>query len=45
MVNMFGEEITIAWGPDGKLRIAHRWGMPGGNCARRSNRTMCGVSP
>ncbi len=32
----FREEITLAFEPDGALRFAHAWGLPGGDFADRS---------
>lgn len=32
----FREEITIAFGADGRLTYAHAWGLPGGEFAERS---------
>lgn len=39
-VSTFREEITIALKPNGDLRIAHSWGMPGGAFAPRSHCTL-----
>lgn len=44
MVTTFREEISIALNPDGELRIAHSWGIPGGTFAQRSHCTLYAIS-